>query len=166
MLYYALIFLLVAIVAGVLGFTGIAGTANWIAKILFVIFLVLFVVSLVRGRRRMNVSPQGGIIPRDEGFSINVPSSNTIKQGEDKAVTVSLNRGAYFKQDVRLDIKTEGISVTPTNVLVKASDKSDVQLHIVVSSDAALGEYRVSVKGTPETGEPTSTEFTVKVVAK
>jgi len=113
-----------------------------------------------------NVSPQGGIVPKDEEFSITVPTSNTVKQGAGVAVTISLDRGAQFKQDVQLDIKTEGISVTPINVLVKASDKPDVQLNIVVARDVAIGEYRVSVKGTPETGKPTSTEFTVKVVAQ
>lgn len=51
MLYYAIIFLLVAIGAGILGFGVIAGTAATIAKVLFVIFLVLFLVSLFRGRK-------------------------------------------------------------------------------------------------------------------
>jgi len=52
MLYYALIFLLVAIAAGVLGFGRIAGTASWIAQVLFVVFLVMFIVSLVTHTRR------------------------------------------------------------------------------------------------------------------
>jgi uncharacterized membrane protein YtjA (UPF0391 family) len=51
MLYYSLIFLLVAIVAGVLGFGVVAGTAATIAKVLFVVFLVLMIVSLLRSRR-------------------------------------------------------------------------------------------------------------------
>jgi uncharacterized membrane protein YtjA (UPF0391 family) len=51
MLWYAVIFLLVALLAGVLGFGVIAGTAATIAKILFVVFLVLFIVSLLRGRK-------------------------------------------------------------------------------------------------------------------
>jgi uncharacterized membrane protein YtjA (UPF0391 family) len=50
MLYYALMFLLVALIAGAVGFWALAGTAALIAKILFLIFLVLFLVSLVRGR--------------------------------------------------------------------------------------------------------------------
>jgi uncharacterized membrane protein YtjA (UPF0391 family) len=49
MLYYALVFLVIALIAGALGFGGIAGTAAGIAHILFVIFLVLFVLSLVFG---------------------------------------------------------------------------------------------------------------------
>ena len=40
MLYYALIFLIVALVAGFLGFGGIAFAAAGIAKIFFFIFLV------------------------------------------------------------------------------------------------------------------------------
>lgn len=48
MLYWALVFLLVAIIAGVFGFAGIAAASAGIAKILFVIFLVLFLLSLIR----------------------------------------------------------------------------------------------------------------------
>jgi uncharacterized membrane protein YtjA (UPF0391 family) len=55
-LYYAIVFLIVALIAGVLGFGGIAGTAAGIAKILFLIFLVLFLVSFFLGRRRPSTS--------------------------------------------------------------------------------------------------------------
>jgi uncharacterized membrane protein YtjA (UPF0391 family) len=47
MLYWALVFLVVALIAGVLGFTGIAVASAGVAKILFIVFLVLFLVSLV-----------------------------------------------------------------------------------------------------------------------
>jgi uncharacterized membrane protein YtjA (UPF0391 family) len=47
MLYYALIFLVVALVAGFLGFGGIAFAAAGIAKILFFIFLAVFLVTLL-----------------------------------------------------------------------------------------------------------------------
>jgi uncharacterized membrane protein YtjA (UPF0391 family) len=49
MLYWTLVFLVVAMVAAVFGFTGIYVAAAEIAKILFFIFLVLFIVSLVAG---------------------------------------------------------------------------------------------------------------------
>jgi uncharacterized membrane protein YtjA (UPF0391 family) len=55
MLYWALVFFVVALVAGLLGFTGIAIAAAGVSKILFVVFLVLFLVSLlthvIGGRR-------------------------------------------------------------------------------------------------------------------
>ena len=49
MLYWILVFLVVAMVAALFGFTGIYVAAAGIAKILFFIFLVLFVVSLLAG---------------------------------------------------------------------------------------------------------------------
>ncbi|WP_146585601.1 DUF1328 domain-containing protein [Puniceibacterium confluentis] len=47
MLYWALLFFVVAIIAAVFGFGGIATASAGIAQILFVIFLVLFVVALL-----------------------------------------------------------------------------------------------------------------------
>lgn len=47
MLYWALIFFVIALIAAVLGFTGVAILAGGVAKILFFIFIVLFVLSLV-----------------------------------------------------------------------------------------------------------------------
>jgi len=49
MLYWTLVFLVIALVAGALGFGVIGGMAYTAAKILFVIFLVLFFVSLLGG---------------------------------------------------------------------------------------------------------------------
>ncbi len=47
MLYWAVVFFILALVAGLFGFGGLAATAGGIAKILFFIFLVLFLISLV-----------------------------------------------------------------------------------------------------------------------
>jgi len=54
MLYYALVFFIVALVAAIFGFGGIAAGAVEIAKILFFIFLVVALVAAVMGlvRRR------------------------------------------------------------------------------------------------------------------
>ena len=53
MLYYALVFFVIALLAAFLGFGGLAVAFAGIAKILFYLFIVLFVVSLVMhvGRR-------------------------------------------------------------------------------------------------------------------
>ena len=111
------------------------------------------------------MSPRGGSLAK--GFRIAVTIFETqVKQGELQTVTLSLKRDSLFKQDVRLQIKTsKGISIEPASVTIKASDKPDVQLQIAAPKDAALGEYPVVVKGTPETGETTSVGFTVRVVA-
>lgn len=56
MLYYAVVFFVIALIAAFFGFGGIATGAVSIAKILFFIFLVMAVVSLfagvLRGRTR------------------------------------------------------------------------------------------------------------------
>jgi uncharacterized membrane protein YtjA (UPF0391 family) len=52
--YWAVVFLVIALVAALLGFTGVATVAAGFAKICFYVFLVLFLVSLIFGwgRRR------------------------------------------------------------------------------------------------------------------
>jgi uncharacterized membrane protein YtjA (UPF0391 family) len=47
MLYYVLVFFLIALVAALLGFGGLAIAFASVARLLFFIFLVLFLVSLV-----------------------------------------------------------------------------------------------------------------------
>ena len=55
MLYWALMFLIVALVAALFGFGGIASTATGIAQVLFVVALVLFVISILAGFVRRNM---------------------------------------------------------------------------------------------------------------
>ena len=131
--------------------------------LMLVLTLVLAAVS--NGKN----SPKGGSVGKGKGFKIHVPTFDMkVKQGETQTITIKLRRGESFKQDVTLEIKLstgEGITIDPDKVVVKASDKPDVQLMITVPKDAALGKYKVSVTGTPETGEPTSVKFKVKVIA-
>lgn len=131
------------------------------------VIMIVATLALVTVSGCQSSSSRGGSVLKGEGFKIVVPTYNTeVKQGEVGIVTISLERGESFKQDVRLQINTtKGISINPTNILIKASDKPDVQLQITVPKNAALGEYSVSVTGTPTTGESTSTSFDVKVVS-
>lgn len=57
MLYYAIVFLIIALIAGALGFGGIAGASVGIAKILFMIFIILFVATLIFGGIRRGRGP-------------------------------------------------------------------------------------------------------------
>ena len=113
-------------------------------------------------------SRRGGTMSIGEGFRIDTPTPDTIvAQGTTQSVTVSLNRGQQFKHDVTLETRaSKGITVDPTKVVIKASAFPDVQLKITAPKDAALGEYKIYLKGTPDIGESTSTEFTVKVVSQ
>jgi uncharacterized membrane protein YtjA (UPF0391 family) len=50
MLYYALVFFVVALIAGALGLWAVTGVAMEIARILCFVFVILAIVSLFRGR--------------------------------------------------------------------------------------------------------------------
>jgi len=112
-------------------------------------------------------SEEGGRAGNDT-FRIDVPSVSTdVKQGEVQTVRVTLERGAGFKQRVKLEAKAPaGIQVEPGSATVEPGDKGDVQLKITAAKDAAIGEHKIQVKGTPDKGEPTETEFKLTVSAK
>jgi uncharacterized membrane protein len=104
----------------------------------------------------------------DETFKVVVPAVGAdIKQGEIQTVRVSVERGAGFKQEVKLELKApDGLQVDPSSAKVKPGDKGDVQLKITAAKDAPLGEQKILVKGTPEKGEATEIEFKITVSAK
>jgi len=56
MLYWAMVFLVIALVAGAMGMFGTAAVAQQIAWALFVVFLALFVVSLIAGGVRRPIA--------------------------------------------------------------------------------------------------------------
>ena len=49
MLYWALVFLVIAVIAGLFGFRQVAGVSMQISKILFFVFIVIFIVFLILG---------------------------------------------------------------------------------------------------------------------
>jgi uncharacterized membrane protein YtjA (UPF0391 family) len=51
MLYYAVIFLILAIIAGILGFGHVMAASAGIAKVLFFVFLVALLFSAIGGYR-------------------------------------------------------------------------------------------------------------------
>jgi uncharacterized membrane protein YtjA (UPF0391 family) len=53
MIYWAAVFLIIALVAAGLGFSGVAGTAVNIAWILFVVGLIVAAVLFFMGRRSL-----------------------------------------------------------------------------------------------------------------
>ncbi|HTV32386.1 MAG TPA: DUF1328 domain-containing protein [Methylocella sp.] len=55
LLYWAVVFLVVALIAAALGFGGIAGTAIVGAKLLFWVAIVLFVLALVGSLLRRGI---------------------------------------------------------------------------------------------------------------
>lgn len=112
-------------------------------------------------------SEKGGGAGSDT-FKIVVPAMATdVTQGELQTIRVTLERGDGFKQQVKLELKAPaGIEVDPKDTTVQPGDKGEVQVKISAAKDAPLGEHKIMVKGTPDKGEPTETEFKITVAAK
>jgi uncharacterized membrane protein len=112
-------------------------------------------------------SEEGGRAGTDT-FKVVVPAiGTTVNQGEVQTVRVSVERGAGFKQAVKLEVKAlAGLQIDPESTTVKPGDKGDVQLKITAAKDAPLGEQKILVKGTPDQGEPAEVEFKVIISAK
>jgi uncharacterized membrane protein len=125
---------------------------------------LIAVAALIMGCQKSEPGGRAG----DDTFKVVVPVMGTdVKQGEIQTVRVSVERGAGFKQEVKLEVKAPaGLQVDPESTLVKPGDKGDVQLKITAAKDASLGEQKIMVKGTPDKGEPTEIEFKVTVSAK
>ena len=124
----------------------------------------LIAMAALVGCQKSEPGGRGG----DDTFKVVVPAmSAAVKQGEIQTVRVSVERGAGFKQGVKLEVKAPtGLEVDPESTLVKPGDKGDVQLKITAATDAPLGDQKIMVKGTPDKGEPAEVEFKVTVSAK
>ncbi len=111
-------------------------------------------------------SEKGGGAGSDT-FKIVVPAMATdVKQGELQTARVIVERGDGFKQGVKLELKAPtGLQIEPSDATVQPGDKGDVQVKITAAKDAAIGDHKIMVKGTPDKGEPTETEFTITVSA-
>jgi uncharacterized membrane protein len=98
---------------------------------------------------------------------IDVPNlETTLKQGETKTITIGIERGKNFDQDVKLEFANlpPGVKVEPMNPTIPASEKND-QIKLEAAPDAALGEHTITVTGKPA-HEGAATSATLKIQVK
>ena len=115
----------------------------------------------------LGCSSRGGSAADEQGFRIGLPIFDTqLRQGQTESIKVSLYRGDEFNRDVRVTVSTsEGLTVKPTEAVVKAGDARHIFIQVTAPKDAALGTYRITFTGTPETGSATSVAHKIKVIA-
>jgi uncharacterized membrane protein len=103
----------------------------------------------------------------EDTFTIKVPGTATnIERGKRQEVTISIDRGDAFKQNVKLQFKApEGLKVIPPDPVVKTGE-NEAKVLIEVADNAPPGEKAVEVTGTPDTGKPTSVTMKVQVEKK
>lgn len=99
-------------------------------------------------------------------FELDVPNAETdIKQGQAQTVRIGINRGKQFDQDVKLEFAgaPKGVKVTPATPVAKPEMK-EVAVTIEAAPDAPLGEFKLTVTGTPaREGLPTTGDFKVEI---
>jgi uncharacterized membrane protein len=111
-------------------------------------------------------SPEGGTPGTKGSFKIVGPAtSESIKQGNQDTVKLSLDRGSDFKKDVKLSVNApDKLKAELSKSVIKASEGTDFTLTISADKEAAIGDHIVKVTGTPEGGGESATlDVKVKV---
>jgi len=108
------------------------------------------------------------IIAAKEEFKLSTPrTSMSLKQGETKAVMVSIKRETNFDQDVSLAFSElpTGVSFKPTSPVIKNGD-AEAEVTFTGAEDAALGDFDIKMTGHPTKGGDTSSELKLTVVKR
>jgi uncharacterized membrane protein len=111
-------------------------------------------------------SPMVGMA--ENTFKLDTPNLSTkVKQGETKEVTIGIDRGKNFDQDVTLKFEglPKGVTIEPATVTIKHGDK-DAKVTVHAADDAALGESTITADGKPANGNTASNTFKLTVEKK
>lgn len=93
--------------------------------------------------------------------------SPSLKQGETKALAMSIKRDKAFDQDVTLSFADlpAGVTVEPASPTFKSGD-AETKFSLKAADDAALGTFKVMVTGHPTKGADATHEFKFTVNKK
>lgn len=109
---------------------------------------------------------QGGQPAKDETFTLDkMLTSVSVKQGGAEDVTIKMNRGKDFQQNVKLSVDKapDKVKVEFTSPTIKATDEAKAVMRVTADKEAAVGEHVLNVTATPDNGAATSIEVKVKV---
>jgi len=115
-------------------------------------------------------SDRGGSIlgPKEGQFELSVPKLSThIKQGASDVVTISINRGKNFDEDVALTFSDvpDKVTLDPKAPTIKKGDEN-VKVTVKVADDAGLGDHDIKVTGKPTQGPEAAKTFKITVEKK
>lgn len=99
----------------------------------------------------------------EDTFSLIIPSAQ-LNQGAAKIVSIGINRGKNFREDVSLkfDGLPTGLTLDPAALLIKHGDK-EAQGTLKAAADAALGDFTVKVIGHPTKGADAINEMKISI---
>ena len=92
------------------------------------------------------------IAPKDS-FTLSLPSSRTIAQGEAQTIAIEITRDATFDQDVVIELgeMPTGVTAEPSDLMIKRGEVSS-QVTLTAADDASLGDFTIPVTGHPTDG--------------
>jgi hypothetical protein len=113
-----------------------------------------------------NTSPTGGAA--GEEFAFTPPGSVTVKQGDEHSEKVKVEHKSYkgsvtFSVDDKTLPKHVKINFDPKEV---KPDQPDTSMKIKVDDEAPEGDHKVKIVATPEKGNATTKDFTLKITKK
>ncbi len=93
--------------------------------------------------------------------------SPSLKQGEAKAIAITIKRDKAFDQDVTLSFADlpAGVTVEPTSPSIK-NGEGEAKFTLKAADDAALGTFTVKMTGHPTTGADATHDFKFTVAKK
>jgi hypothetical protein len=105
----------------------------------------------------------------DNTFTLTVPSSlplwsTSIKEGRTANITIGINRGKSFQQNVTLRFEgmPAGMTIDPAAPEIK-KNQTEVNLTLTATDAAALGDFEIKVIGHPATGGDATNSFKITV---
>ena len=104
----------------------------------------------------------------DNTFNLSVPRiSTTLHQGETKEISIGIDRGKNFDQDVALKVAEGpiGVTIDSANSVIKHGDQ-EAKLTVKATDDASLGDFTVRVTGHPSKGADATIDFKIAVAKK
>ena len=104
----------------------------------------------------------------DKTFNLSVPHMSTIlHQGEAKDVSIGIERGKNFEEDVTLKFANgpKGVTVASTNPVIMHGG-TEAKVTLKATDDAALGDFTVKVTGHPTKGGDATNELKITVAKK
>lgn len=137
------------------------------------LFLSTFTLAILLTATGCPESPTGGgnnsggtNANRADTFTLDkVLTPTTVKQGGADEVTIKLNRDRDFKRSVKLTAENvpDKVQVAFNPATIKPNEDAKSVMKITADKDAALGDHTITVKATPDSGNPTSIEVKIKV---
>jgi hypothetical protein len=104
----------------------------------------------------------------DNTFNLSVPHmSTTLSQGGAKEVSIGIERGKNFGEDVTLKFADgpKGVTLDSAKPVIMHGD-TEAKVTLKATDDASLGDFTVKVTGHPTKGPDATNELKITVAKK